>query len=268
MVVSFIQRHPKIAAGHIRAEDNLGAMILEILELYGTKFNFNRVGIAVDNGGSYFEKAAYQAIDENRWKKICVRDPNDPTNNIAKASHQNDKIIKVFGDAFDALTTRCYLVHTRIQAGESAPWGTSCGSILDAIIERPNTTIRERLHDVWTEAMAGAINPDDPMTIQRPILTPPKPRKPNRAERRAAKRAKDAEMKGKAEDSKKGLDERISSPRPPKRRAPTAITTGTKDSPIVLDDSPSVSPPRLTPRRVPSPVKRIYASRNVGDLAL
>src|ERR1700694_4182684 len=137
MVISFLQRHPKIAAGHIAPEDNLGAMLIEILELYGTRFNFDRVGIAIDDGGSYFEKLDYQLINQNVWKKICIRDPNDRTNNIAKASHQVDAIIRVFYDAFSELTKRCYLVHARIEAGEEPPWGTKCGSLLDSIIEKP-----------------------------------------------------------------------------------------------------------------------------------
>src|SRR5271155_2288958 len=143
MVISFLQRHPKIAAGHIRAQDNLGAMLIEILELYGTRFNFDRVGIAIDDGGSYFEKLDYQVGNQRIWKRICVRDPNDPTNNIAKASHQSENIIKVFSDAFRDLSTRCYLVQARIHAGEGGTLGTTCGSILDAIIERPAVVVRE-----------------------------------------------------------------------------------------------------------------------------
>src|ERR1700738_43009 len=155
MVISFLQRHPKIAAGHIVAEDNLGAMLMEILELYGTRFNFDRVGIAIDNGGAYFEKLDYQLSNQKLWRQICIRDPNDPTNNIAKASHQADNIIRVFYDAFSKLTSRCYLVHERIQRGEAAPWGTPRGSLLDSIIETPRLVVRERLKRVWKQHMKG-----------------------------------------------------------------------------------------------------------------
>lgn len=233
MVISFLQRHPKIAGGHIRADDNLGAMLLEILELYGTRFNFNRVGIAVDDGGSYFEKSAYQDIDQNRWRNICVRDPNDPTNNIAKASHQKDNIIKVFQDAFHALTMRCYLVHARIKNGESAPWGTRCGSILDAIIERPEGSVRERLESVWTPQLVEAIDSDFQLIVQRTssALSPSQPKKPNRAERRAARRAAES-MKLQEETAEKAK----------KKKPITMNSVGTKDSPIVLDDSSPCSP--------------------------
>ena len=157
MVISFLQRHPKITAGHIRAEDNLGSMLLEILELYGTRFNFENVGIAIDNGGSYFHKEDFEFSDPKVWKKICIRDPNDPRNNISKASFQTENIIKVFNDAYKNLSTRCYLVHADIQRGKRAPWGTMCGSLLDSIIERPSVVVRERLQSVWKPSMEEGV---------------------------------------------------------------------------------------------------------------
>src|SRR5271156_5606541 len=147
MVISFLQRHPKIAAGHINAQDNLGALLIEILELYGTRFNFDRVGIAIEEGGSYFPKDTN--LDSRIWRQICIRDPNEPTNNISKASWQMDKIIKLFADAYRDLTTRCYIVHGRITDGEEPPWGTMHGSILDSIIRAPSTVVRDRISGCW-----------------------------------------------------------------------------------------------------------------------
>jgi len=100
--LSFLERHPKIAAGPIVSEDNLGAMLIEILELYGIHFNFDKVGLAIDNGGSYLEKQEMLdiSVNANVWKTICIRDPNDRNNNIAKATHQVDNVISVFGEVF------------------------------------------------------------------------------------------------------------------------------------------------------------------------
>ena len=261
MVVSFLQRHPKIAAGHILPEENLGVMLIEILELYGTRFNFDRVGIAVDDRGFYFEKLDYQLINQHIWKRICVRDPNDSKNNIAKASHQSENIIKVFGDAFRELTTRCYLVHAKIKAGESAPWGTECGSILDAIIERPLVIMRERLEGFWKENMPDAIELGG--SSSRPAetipLTPSKAKKPNRQERRAMEKA--AKERARKEHPGNDAKATIIIPPPPSsrvtKRAPTAIaTTGTKDAPILLEDSPNPPSPRVASRSSPAKKKR------------
>src|SRR5208282_4256021 len=259
MVISFLQRHPKIAAGHIIAEDNLGAMLIEILELYGTRFNFDRVGIALDDGGFYFDKLNYERINQHIWKRICIRDPNDPNNNIAKASHQSENIIKVFGEAFRELTTRCYLLHTKIKAGETAPWGTRCGSILDAIIERPQQVIvRERLKGLWRENMSEVIQQLD----SRPPVDPPTPKKPNRRERRAMdKRAKDRAREKRKNDAAKNDNTKpaiiIPPPRrsPAKKKTPTAVdSTGTRDMPILVDESSNSPSPRFA-TRPPSPAK-------------
>lgn len=268
MVISFLQRHPKIAAGHIRAEDNLGAMLIEILELYGLRFNFDRVGIAIDDKGSYFDKLSYQAGNQHIWKRICVRDPNDPNNNIAKASHQSDNIIKVFSDAFRELTTRCYIVHARIKNGETAPWGTACGSILDAIIERPQIVSRERLKRVWKEKLAGLVSLD-----QRPVPADGKSNpslnyatKPNRLDLRPTQKTTvEYELKMQPNDNDKP---EIVFPalKFPKRGAPATVASGeTKDTPILLESSSGASSPRVTPRQSPSPGKKNAAASKFAD---
>lgn len=262
MVISFLQRHPKIAAGHIKAEENLGAMLIEILELYGTRFNFDRVGISIDDGGSYFDKLEYQLLNQNMWRRICVRDPNDSSNNVAKASHQSDNIIKVFADAYRDLTNRCYLVDASMKRGEKAPWNTKCGSILDAIIERPAVMGRERLTRLWKENFA---DPNPPI----PTRTSPKPEpankdKPNRKERRALQKAAKERAREQKRQAANGLEPTIIIPPattnsdiPIKRKAPTAISSnGTKDTPIVLDDSSPATSPRPAPHVIPPPAKK------------
>lgn len=48
--------HPKIQSGEILAEENMGTLLMEILELYGKNFNSELVGIRVTDGGSYYRK--------------------------------------------------------------------------------------------------------------------------------------------------------------------------------------------------------------------
>jgi DNA polymerase sigma len=224
-------------------------MLIEILELYGTRFNFDRVGVAIDDGGAYFDKLDYQLVNQNVWRAICIRDPNDPNNNIAKASHQINKIIKVFYDAFGELTKRCYLVHSRIQAELEAPWGTPCGSILDSIIEIPPLTVRDRLKRLWKVNMEGmdtavqGISGEQAPQIQiesqreeKPEIArenPSKAKKMVRRERRAAERA---EMKKKRVN---GASEAVDVPAPSpicRKTSQRTSSSGTKDTPIVLDD--------------------------------
>lgn len=282
MVISFLQRHPKVAAGHIRAEENLGAMLIEILELYGIRFNFDRVGIAIENGGSYFDKIDYMKLNTNIWKKICVRDPNDSTNNIAKASHQIDRIIKVFGDAFRDLTSRCYLVHANIEQGAKPPWGTKSGSLLDAIIHPPHAAIRERLKRAWKEHMSEnrPRSPLPPTTLSpkanEPRLGSPQPKK---AKNRAARRAEQAGQKLAERMAKEQINEekeiagesKVARDLPPppspskKKKQIAPVSTGTKDTPIILEDSPvSSAPPR---HRALSPTRKRAAPVKAGAAA-
>lgn len=54
MVLSFLQLHPRGEA--TGADCNLGVLLIEFFELYGLHFNYERVGLSVRGGGSYFEK--------------------------------------------------------------------------------------------------------------------------------------------------------------------------------------------------------------------
>ena len=251
MVISFLQRHPKIIAGHIRPEENLGAMLIEILELYGTRFNFDRVGIAIEEGGSYFDAYQYHCMNQNVWKRICIQDPNDPGNNIAKASFNSDGIIQVFADAFRALTTRCYLVHARIRKGEKYPWGTVSGSILDSIIERPQAWARSRINQMWKEQVRDIIHLDEPITSS--IMEPPRverttstsfkdgKNKLNRRERRAVQREMQKETRRRSVESSPIQESALHS-----GHEKTLGSGTSKEWPIILDDS--------SPRRPPSDV--------------
>jgi DNA polymerase sigma len=239
MVISFLQRHPKIAAGHILGEENLGALLIEILELYGTRFNFDRVGIAIDEGGSYFDTHTYTLSNSNMWKRICIRDPNDPNNNIAKASHQTDNIIQVFSECYRELSNRCYMVHSKIQNG-----ATKCDSVLDSIIGPLSYPSRQ----------TGLINGTGIRAVAKPAQQ--KKSKLDRAARRALEReASKREKKGKRNAAAKDETVMVSKHDmlPTEEKSSSTITAppsdGTKDRPIVLDDTLVPSSPSSTPRK-------------------
>lgn len=81
LVVSFLQHHPRIRAD---SEDvNLGVLLTEFFELYGRNFNYQKVGIRVDNGGSYFSKAEY-GMEESI---LCISNPLNARNNIGWACY-------------------------------------------------------------------------------------------------------------------------------------------------------------------------------------
>ena len=51
--------HPKVNKGEIKADANLGVMLIEFFELYGRLLHYKTVGISIRNGGSYFHKVNF-----------------------------------------------------------------------------------------------------------------------------------------------------------------------------------------------------------------
>ena len=125
MVVSFLQmRHRTHKAG----SEDLGALLLGFLQLYGHQFNYERVGISVRRGGSYFVK------EERGWEEIgkpyllAIEDPDNPglqsitktnqftnnktrnlccwkkpENNVGKGTYNIMAIRALFGQLYDTL---------------------------------------------------------------------------------------------------------------------------------------------------------------------
>ncbi|KAF9948600.1 hypothetical protein BGZ72_009504 [Mortierella alpina] len=113
MIVSFLQMHPRIQGKMMDAEENLGVLLIEFFELYGMCFNYNEVGIAVTDGGSYFDKKReYLSVrSANRGTRqgqgaIFLRciDPNDADNDTAAGSHNLRTVRKAFVEAYVNLT--------------------------------------------------------------------------------------------------------------------------------------------------------------------
>jgi hypothetical protein len=70
MVLSFLQLHPRGEA--TGADCNLGVLLIEFFELYGLHFNYERVGLSVRGGGSYFEKVGVTACG-HMFDVLCSR---------------------------------------------------------------------------------------------------------------------------------------------------------------------------------------------------
>jgi non-canonical poly(A) RNA polymerase PAPD5/7 len=51
--------HPLVQTGQIRAEDNLGVLLMEALELYGRNFSYENVGIRIRGNGEYYSKVSH-----------------------------------------------------------------------------------------------------------------------------------------------------------------------------------------------------------------
>ncbi|ODQ53770.1 Nucleotidyltransferase, partial [Saitoella complicata NRRL Y-17804] len=112
--VSFLQLHPKLSTHQISASENLGVLLMEFFELYGSRFNYDTVGISIaGNGGkgAYFRKAARGWINHGQTYLLSIEDPSDEGNDIAKASRGIMRVKAAFSGAYSLLQRRMFEVH-------------------------------------------------------------------------------------------------------------------------------------------------------------
>ncbi|KAI9495199.1 hypothetical protein BDB00DRAFT_900208 [Zychaea mexicana] len=107
MVMSFLQMHPKIAAGEIDPLANMGTLLLDFLQLYGVAFQMEDLGISVVNKGSYFAKTR-NVRSRNGKPVYTIQDPMDSDNDIGAKSYNAVFIIRAFKSAYMLLTHRAF----------------------------------------------------------------------------------------------------------------------------------------------------------------
>lgn len=132
MVISFLQRHPKVATGQILQEENLGVLVVEFLELYGKRFNYDNVGININGAGKYFSKVDHGWQRPGQSYLLSIEDPTDPENDIAKSSFGILKVKSTLGGGHDFMVQRLYDVNDRIKERRRADVGLD--SILSAVV--------------------------------------------------------------------------------------------------------------------------------------
>ncbi|CAK5266135.1 unnamed protein product [Mycena citricolor] len=112
LVISFLQMHPQIRFGLIDPDENLGVLVMEFFELYGTRFNYDDVGISVREGGAYFSKRQRGWDFRNGQKRngmLSIEDPGDPFNDISAGSYNFPNVRRHLGGAHEVLTATIYL---------------------------------------------------------------------------------------------------------------------------------------------------------------
>ncbi|TIB00514.1 hypothetical protein E3P94_01751 [Wallemia ichthyophaga] len=116
LVVSFLQMHPKVRRGDIDPLNNLGVLIVDLLELYGRNFNYDNTGIAIEGSGYYFSKSSRGWHQYGQPYLLCIQDPQDVGNDISKGSFNILNVRKVIAGAYDMLTNKLYAQASEIDA--------------------------------------------------------------------------------------------------------------------------------------------------------
>lgn len=94
LLVSLHQLLPSVTSGRVQPRHNLGLMLMEFLDLYGSHFDTRHTGIRVDSANpGYFRKETVfpltgaQRSQRNAEDLLCIQDPNNPDNDISRASY-------------------------------------------------------------------------------------------------------------------------------------------------------------------------------------
>ncbi len=154
LVISFLQRHPKVAPGQIQQEENLGVLLIEFFELYGKRFNYDLVGISINGPGRYFDKLDYDWQRRGQPYLLSIEDPTDPENDIAKSSFGILKVKATFSGGFDFLVQRIYDTNDQIKQRKGG-----LDSILSAVISIDEDMISSR--ELLAECMQNQIVIDE-----------------------------------------------------------------------------------------------------------
>jgi non-canonical poly(A) RNA polymerase PAPD5/7 len=138
MIVGFLQHRERDAFNYRRSGlNNLGAMLLEFLELYGMQFNYMTTGMSIRHDGFFFAKGAPDRKEifwqPSRPFAMALENPLETTSDVGKASFRIGMIQRAF-----AVANKMLLAYT---AQPMEP--TMNGSILETILP-PTEEMRKR----------------------------------------------------------------------------------------------------------------------------
>ncbi|KAF3929496.1 hypothetical protein ABW19_dt0201378 [Dactylella cylindrospora] len=114
MIVSLLQLMPEASSGNWNGGENLslGRLLMEFLELYGTKFNTETTGIRVREPGYFKKSRRSNFYNVSKPWLLSIEDPNDADNNISKATYKIREIQSEFSKAYRNLNERMTRLHS------------------------------------------------------------------------------------------------------------------------------------------------------------
>ncbi|OWA51000.1 Non-canonical poly(A) RNA polymerase PAPD5 [Hypsibius exemplaris] len=104
MLINFLQQHPRMHANdgtHL----NLGVLLLEFLDLYGTHFNYNTTTIRCQGRGSYITKEQMRLMMQNGQRPglLSIEDPVQPGHDICQSMFGAMEVKQAFEYGFRVL---------------------------------------------------------------------------------------------------------------------------------------------------------------------
>lgn len=159
LAISFLQMHPKVRLGEIDPSDNLGVLLVEFFEFYGFYFNYNLVGISLNQGGSYFLKMQRGWHDMSKPWLLSIADPTDETNDVSRGSFQMLRLKQTLGGAALILKARLIEISEQMRSHQDGyyfslrgqPQPQALDTVLGRLLAMSPEAIsrRQRIEDVF-----------------------------------------------------------------------------------------------------------------------
>ncbi|KOS19879.1 Poly(A) RNA polymerase cid14 [Escovopsis weberi] len=134
LVVSMLQLMPQVQSRSLIPEHHLGEMLLEFLDLYGSKFNYEVNAISLSRPVGYIRKNEVSSFSYKNRDRLSIIDPNNSANDISGGSSNTDAILARFHEAHKAL-------RRRMREVGKAP---EDGSILEVIMRGDYSSFRQQ----------------------------------------------------------------------------------------------------------------------------
>ena len=131
MIISYLQHYSRTQARSFVncSMRNLGHLLIGFFELYGCKFNYERLSIEIRKGGRYVLKrdTNFESMRANKASALSVQNPLDLKHDVAANSHDIQRIRRIFEYTYQVL-------RSEILAHGSNPRPRRQKSILSSVI--------------------------------------------------------------------------------------------------------------------------------------
>eukprot|EP01116_Phalansterium_solitarium_P019236 TRINITY_DN530_c0_g3_i1.p1 TRINITY_DN530_c0_g3~~TRINITY_DN530_c0_g3_i1.p1 ORF type:complete len:371 (+),score=134.36 TRINITY_DN530_c0_g3_i1:591-1703(+) len=169
MIISFLQQRQMNVDGQQQQlrdalqHDDLGLLLTEFFEFYGTKFNYFTTGLSIRDGGCYFQKEARGWLNSQRQFLLSCEDPQDEENDVSKNSFNVMQVRSAFAHAFYVLSAN------------SAPWAmTQLQRVIN--VDPKLTEFRRHLQHVYRQHVSATLPAALPLASDRyASLSSPQP---------------------------------------------------------------------------------------------
>ncbi|KAI0144412.1 hypothetical protein GGR57DRAFT_518011 [Xylariaceae sp. FL1272] len=102
MVVHLLQTMPQVQSGAMKPEEHMGEILMEFLDYYGNRFQYETVAISL-NPPRLVNKSQATSVVYKNLDRISIIDPNNPANDVSGGSSNFFSVKKRFSSAYRTL---------------------------------------------------------------------------------------------------------------------------------------------------------------------